>query len=274
MGKDAGGQYNAIVTQRIEIAPGLLILRVTPDTWELGDFVPGQYSVLGLLGAAPRCERADPEEPPPPPEKLIKRAYSIASSSRVREYLEFYITLVHSGALTPRLYLLDIGDRLWMGRKITGMFTLDDVPAEANVLLFATGTGIAPYMSMVRTVLNRGGPRRLGIVHAARHSWDLGYREELQTLEQVSPQLSYLPLISEPEKEPVPWRGRTGFCHDLWLDGTIEKQWGFRPIPENTHIFLCGNPLMIQEMLKVLAEEGFREHSRRSPGNVHLEKYW
>jgi ferredoxin/flavodoxin---NADP+ reductase len=83
-----------------------------------------------------------------------------------------------------------------------------------------------------------------------------------------------MPLISEPDKELVPWKGRTGFCQELWHDGVIQQQWGFRPSPDNTHVFLCGNPLMIEEMLKVLGEAGFAEHSRRSPGQVHLEKYW
>jgi len=81
-----------------------MVIRVAPAGWELADFDPGQFAVLGLPPEASRCEGADDEEEAPKPGKLIRRAYSIASSSATREYIEFYITLVHSGALTPRLF--------------------------------------------------------------------------------------------------------------------------------------------------------------------------
>ena len=174
-----------VVTQQIEVAPGLMILRVAPDGWELPDFLPGQYVVLGLPAGAPRCADSDPEPPSGDPNKLIRRAYSIASSSVAREYLEFYITLVRSGELTPRLFSLQVGQRLWVGRKVTGMFTLRDVPQDKQLVLLATGTGIAPYMSMVRTVLATEGTQRFAVVHGARHSWDLGYQGELIAVQRA-----------------------------------------------------------------------------------------
>ena len=265
---------NAIVTQRTDLAPGSMILRVAPDGWELSDFIPGQYTVLALPGAASRCDESDVEQPEAAPAKLIKRAYSIASSSRAREYLEFYITLVQSGALTPRLFALGIGDRVWLGKKITGVFTLDSVPPESNLVLFSTGTGIAPYISMVRSVLAVDGNRRFAIVHGARHSWDLGYQSELMSLAAVCPQFDYLPIISRPQFEPVGWNGETGYCQDVWTRRLIEHRWGFTPTPENTHVFLCGNPDMIEDALELLTEEHFTEHTKKSPGQVHLEKYW
>ena len=105
-------ELNAIIEQRIEVAPGLVKFRVIPDGWELPDFTPGQFTVLGLPGSAPRVRIADQEEPPADPERLIRRAYSIASSSKAKQYLEFYIALVYSGALTPRLLHL----LAWLGR--------------------------------------------------------------------------------------------------------------------------------------------------------------
>ena len=265
---------NAIVTQRTDLAPGLMILQVAADGWELPDFLPGQYTVLALSGSAPRCEGADPEVPPPPPAKLIKRAYSIASSSRAREYLEFYINLVHSGALTPRIFALSVADRIWLSSKITGVFTLDSVPPDKNVIFIATGTGLAPYMSMVRSVLAEQGNRRFAIIHGARHSRDLGYRSELTSLANVCPNLTYLPIISRPQGEPAPWSGPTGHCQDVWTRRLIQERWGFAPTPENSHVFLCGNPQMIEDTLELLARENFRQNTRKSPGQVHLEKYW
>ena len=268
-----GAMREAIVSQRLDVAPDLIILQVAAKGWDLPDFRSGQYAVLGLPGSVPRCPTADPE-PPQDPNRMIRRAYSIASSSLARHYLEFYVVLVRSGELTPRLFSLRVGDPVWLGRKITGMFTLDQVPAEQNVVLVATGTGLAPYMSMIRTVLTTSCPRRFAIIHGARHSWDLGYQAELMSLAHVCPQFAYVPIVSRPGDEPIPWRGATGYCQDAWKGRVVGGLWGFHPEPANTHVFLCGNPAMIEQMGGILAAEGFREHSRKSPGQVHVEKYW
>jgi len=257
-------ELNAVVQQRFEVAPGLMVIRVAPDGWRLP----------GLPPEAPRCENSDDEEQVPKPGKLIRRAYSIASSSATREYIEFYITLVHSGALTPRLFALGPGDRLWLGPKITGNFTLDDAPADAHLLLVATGTGLAPYMSMLRTMLHEAGERRIAVLLGARHSWDLGYQSELLTMDRLSPAFSYQPIISRPAEEPVPWGGLTGYVQDLWRGRQIGREWGFPPTPNDTRVFLCGNPAMIEDMVTLLADEGFREHSRKQAGHVFVERYW
>jgi len=109
-------------------------------------------------------------------------------------------------------------------------------------------------MSMLRTMLHEAGGRRIAVLLGARHSWDLGYQSELLTMDRLSPALSYQPIISRPKEEPVPWGGLTG--------------------PSDTRVFLCGNPAMIEDMVAILADEGFREHSRKEPGHVFVEKYW
>jgi ferredoxin--NADP+ reductase len=265
---------NAVVMQKIEHAPGLMTIRVAADGWALPDFTPGQYVVLALPGAAPRCATSDPDSEPPDPEKLIRRAYSITSASVANEYLEFYISLVRSGELTPRLFNLKIGDRLWLSAKSTGYFTLNGVPPEMNVVLVATGTGLAPYMSMIRSELvthKRQG--RVAVIHGAYHSWDLGYHAELVMLARLSPLFTYCPVISNPEDEPVRWSGETGFVQRIWQEGLVEKAWGFHPAPENTHVFLCGHPAMIESMEKIIQAEGFTEHTRKAPGQYHVERY-
>ena len=200
---------NAVIQQRIEVAPGLMVIRVVPDGWELPEFTPGQFAVLGLPPEAPRCDVADADEEEHKPGKLIRRAYSIASSSVSREYLK-------------------TGDRLYLGPKITGRFTLDEVPDDNDLVLVATGTGLAPYMSMVRTLLPEGGERRIAVLLGARHSWDLGYQSELLTLDRQSPMFTYLPIISRPAEEPVPWGGPAGYVQDLWRGDGIEQVWGQR----------------------------------------------
>ncbi len=267
-------KLNAVVLQHIEVSPGLAILRVAPDDWVLPDFSAGQFAVLALPGSAPRCRFCDPQEKPADPDKLIKRAYSIASSSMAREYLELYIVLVPSGALTPRLFALKSGDRLWLSPKISGIFTLDDVPADKHVALLSTGTGLAPYMSMLRTKLECGVERRFAVIHGARHSWDLGYRSELRTLDRLCKNFDYIPVISRPNEEAVSWAGEAGYVQDLWRSAPLEQRWGFRPTPDSTHIFLCGNPQMIETMTEMLQSEGYVEHSRKTPGQLYVERYW
>jgi ferredoxin--NADP+ reductase len=271
-------ELNATLTARSDLHHGLLIIRVQPD-FELAPFKPGQYTVLGLPSSAPRSALADPPAPIAEAgngagdDKLIKRAYSIASSSRQGEYLEFFVALVRSGELTPRLFALNPGDRLHLGAKIVGMFTLEDVPLGHDILMVATGTGLAPYISMLRSSYDFDAGHRTIVIHAARNSWDLGYRNELEALASRWPNFHYLPVISDPEREPT-WRGRTGLVYEFFDDDTVERLLG-RPIaPGRLGCFLCGNPRMVEGMLARLGDLGFRKHSRREPGDVFVEEFW
>ncbi len=270
----ADSTLNAVVSQKIEVSPGLIILRVVPDGWVLPDYKAGQFTVLGLPGTAPRHLFSDQEEALGTPENLIKRAYSISSASRNKEYIEFYITMVRSGALTPRIFALETGSRIFLSQKFTGVFTLEMTGSESNIVLLGTGTGLAPYMSMLREDLPCNSNRKYIIVHGARHSWDLGYRSELITIANVCNNFTYIPAITRPELEHIPWGGQSGYIQDLWKNGIIQTKSGLEPTPDNTHIFLCGNPSMIDIMVKLLESDGYKEHSKKSPGQIHLERYW
>jgi len=265
---------NAVVSQRIDVAPGLMVLHVAPDQGVLPEFEPGQFAVVGLPATAPRTPLSDPEEPRQGPDRLIRRAYSIASPSLPGHHLELFLTLVRSGELTPRLFALQPGSRLWLGPKITGLFTLADVPADQHLVLVATGTGLAPYMSMLRTRLSGGSKRRVAVLVGARHSWDIGYQAELRTMQRLVPEFTFLPIVSRPAEEPTPWSGATGHVQSLWTGGALEEAWGFRPTAADTHVFLCGSPAMIEGMERLLGAEGFRLHEKGAPGQVHAEKYW
>jgi ferredoxin--NADP+ reductase len=267
--------YNATLSKKTILTQGLAILRIDPDETPYG-FEPGQYTVLGLLGREPRVLESEAEEAPADPEKMIKRAYSLASGS-TQEHLEFYIVLVTSGALTPRLLAVPEGGRLWLSRKAVGMFTLDSVPPDQDVILVATGTGLAPYVSMVRTRMEAecGGRRRWAILHGGRRSWDLGYRNEFETLRARCSNFFYLPSITRPSPED-PWGGLVGRVNGILVDGTFEERFGARLDPARQHVFLCGNPAMVEEAVKQLGERGFSEwHHRKNPsGTIHVERYW
>ena len=295
-------EYNATVVSRVEVAPGLVIMRVVPDKLPF-EFKAGQYVVLGLKASEPRIDESEKDAPPvllaadagavvgtpesqwavdaqaesvaraaADPDRMIRRAYSIASESRADEYLEFYLTVVMSGDLTPRLFSLKIRDRLYVGPKAVGVFTLDKAPGK-HILMIGTGTGLAPYMSMLRSELVCGGPRQFVIVHGARYSWDLGYRTELTGLARHCPNFHYMPVITRPQEDTT-WRGRSGYLQNLIASGAIEEETGLELTPEHFDIFLCGNPGMIETVIELALARGFVRDKGHDIGTLHTEEYW
>ena len=264
--------YNSVLTGREEINAQLLIMRVQPES-SLFDFKPGQFAVLGLMSREPRVPEADDEEPPAAPHKMIRRAYSIASSSVEKRYLEFYITLITSGQLTPRLFALPYGGRLLLGPKASGIFTLDHVSPGKAVLLIATGTGLAPYMSMLRTMLVTDTSRPYVVLHGARYSWDLGYRAELESLARLRPNLTYIPSITRPDEDPH-FRGYTGRIQTLLDQGIVEALSGVPLNPAQVEVFLCGNPEMARFAREMLTLRGFTASRGKEPGSLHVEEFW
>jgi len=264
---------NSIVTQVIKTSPINIIIRVTPDGWEIPDFEAGQFAVLYLPGSAPRCENAQPEQQEVEPSKMIRRAYSIASSSKNKEYIEFYITLVHNGELTPRIFALKPGDKIGMTSKFTGMFTMDKAPHDANLILIATGTGVAPYISMLRSSALENPNRKIAVLHGAYNSWDLGYSSELSLLQSISSNFTYIPTITDTKDEIIPWGGEVGFVQDIWKLKKLDKKWNQKLTADNSHVFLCGNPYMIDDTIAALESEGFVEHKGKVVGQIHAEKW-
>jgi ferredoxin/flavodoxin---NADP+ reductase len=269
-------EYNATLAQRTEISPGLAIFRFIPDG-DLVAFEPGQYLAIGLKCKEPRCPGADPDPDyskcSGDPERLIRRAYSIASSSLEREFVELYVTLVRSGELTPRLFNLQNGDRLFLGPKATGLFTLAQVPSHKHVLLVSTGTGLAPYISMTRTLLSCNPDRKFVVLNGARYSWDLGYRDELNSLARSCKNFFYFPAITRPENDPA-WNGLHGRIQNILTSGIVEEKTEIAVTPDNFDIFLCGNPGMIEEAIALMAPRGFLKGDRKNPGTLHVEEYW
>lgn len=266
-------KLNAVVTHIIQVSPSMKIFRIAPDGWDLPDFIPGQFAALSLPASAERVAESTPDREEFDADKMIKRVYSVASSSKSKQFIEFYISLVRSGTLTPRLFNLKIGDRIELGKKVVGMFTLEEVPEDNNIVLVATGTGVAPYVSMLRSNILGGGSRKIAVIHGAANSWDLGYSSELMLLENISDRFTYLPTIIDKQNEHVKWHGDTRFVQEMWDAGVIKKAWGIKPTPENTHIFLCGNPKMVESMFELLDKDNFKEHKRKEPGQIHVESW-
>ena len=269
----AGNGYNATLVRRIDVNPALMILRVVPDAG-VAPFRAGQYAVLGLARGEKRVPDAERENGSGSDARgLVRRTYSMSSGSRQGEFYEFYVTLVRSGELTPRLFALQEGSRLWVGPKAAGLFTLDRVPPGQDLLLLATGTGLAPYMSMIRTEPAAGSNRRFIIAHGARLQADLGYRAELETLARRRSNVAYVPTVTRGGDDPA-WRGHTGRLQDLLARRILDDIVGRSILPPGFDVFLCGNPGMIEAVGALMTERGFVRDTPRAPGNLHMEEYW
>lgn len=242
--------HQARITYRRDIAPDLWIVRLDPG----GDFhfAAGQYATLGLFTSGVRNERP----------------YSIVSSPYEPE-LEFFLELVANGGLTPQLHKLQAGAELTLRKTAKGRFKLDLESGRPNHLLVSTVTGVAPYMSFVRTLhadwkQNRFPlGARLFLIHGASRSWEFGYREELESIVAEVPWLSYVPTISR-AWEDTAWTGERGRAEDV-----IRKYadlWNLTPA--DTTAYFCGHPLMAKNGMAILERAGFARSSMKQ------ELYW
>jgi ferredoxin--NADP+ reductase len=129
-------------------------------------------------------------------------------------------------------------------------------------------------MSMLRSEVECGGAQKVVVLHGARYSWDLAYRTELMSLSRQCPNISYLPVVSQKEDDPT-WRGLTGFLQDVLFSGEVERWAGIPLDPDQAHVFLCGNPLMIEAAkARLVAERGYVTDHKKEIGTLHLEEYW
>jgi ferredoxin/flavodoxin---NADP+ reductase len=297
--------YNATVVSLRKVHSDLMVLRVRPD-FPRPIHKPGQYTTLGLGFWEPRVPGVQPEELAPGDErKLVRRVYSVSCSvlddrrdlldiDRT-DWLEFYIVLVRESdkkqapALTPRLFLLREGDRLHLGERITGHFTLDPVKPGDDVIFLATGTGEAPHNYLLWELLRRGHSGRILSASCVRYRRDLGYVEIHEELMRRYSNYAYLTLTT---REAATVKHKV-YIQDLITSGQLEDQLGHPLDAARTHIYLCGNPNMIGAPVKdpitgsrtypqpagvieILEGRGFQldQPQARRKGNVHFEEYW
>lgn len=284
--------FNAALVEKHLFHDTLGIFRVAYDDQALQkDFEPGQFANLALkptpeaiaaqvqAKATDSAQSSDADAPVrrrPGRVKLVRRAYSIASPPSEKRWLEFYIVAVEQGALTPRLFDLEVGDRLFMDTKIKGHFTLQEVPGHKNLVAVATGTGLAPFLAMYKQYKNAPGRfDKFIFVHGVRFEQDLGYREQLEQFAKDDPRVVYLPAVSRAPGDSD-YTGYRGRVTTMFSDGTYEKAIGGKLNPQTDHVFLCGNPAMIDQLEAELVErDGFIVKTpRQKDGNLHFERYW
>ncbi len=239
------------ITSRRDWAPGLMSLSLEASA---SPFTPGQFINLALDVGADR----------------VKRSYSLASAPGAPS--EVYLSLVPEGVLTPALFERGPGDRVWLDDRALGFFTLDHVPAAERLWLVATGTGLGPFLSMLRSPTIWQRFSRIVLVHGVRYVSHLGYGAELSRLvEQHAGQLSYVPALT---REAPPSGALAGRLPALLASGELEQQLSLAIDPALDHVLLCGNPAMIDEVQTVLGARGLNKHRPRKPGHITIESYW
>lgn len=220
---------------------------------EIEPFKPGQFVNLGLV--------VD--------DLFVSRAYSLASPPGAAP--EFYVARIEQGGFTPALFETPVGAPLYVEARAYGFFTLDYVPAARDLWCVATGTGLGPFLSILRgnEVWHRF--ERVLVVHGVRFERHLGYRRTLAELGAArNGRLTYVPVLSR-ETSPDCLHGRVT---EVCASGALEAQAGIALSPQVSHVMLCGNPAMIAEMSELLAARGLTRHRVRKPGHVTSEKYW
>lgn len=289
--------YNATITYFDPRHSDLWVLRVRPDHGEV-QHLAGQYTTLGLGYWEPRIDPAVETLDEKRRQSMIRRSYSISSpifddngylvDPYELEELEFYIVRVpptanRIPALTPRLALKQTGDRIFLGPRMAGRYTLRAVTDPASAVVFlSSGTGEAPHNAMVGQLLSRGHHGPIVSAVSVRYSSDLGYLEAHHQLEQRYGNYTYLPLVTRDPNTPK------RYIQDAISDGTFAELTGGLD-PATTHVYMCGNPAMLGiptwdedtptfpesvGSAQLLHERGFTLDRRGTVGNVHFEAYW
>jgi ferredoxin-NADP reductase len=242
-------QYNARLVRREDMTESLAYFWVRFD----GDptpFEPGQYMTIGVMVEG----------------RIVQRPYSVASPPIAAgdEGYEFYVRLVQGGTFTPLLWRLPVGQAMRMiGPK--GKFVLAPDDARTHIFI-SSGTGNAPFISMMRQLLADGAPRPAVFLNGVSYAHELGYRDIVEGWERTGEYpVRYVPTVSRPD-DPLnaSWTGRTGRVESILAP--VLDELGLDP--SNSIAYICGNPDMILSAEETLLGRGYPEEQ------VHKELYW
>jgi ferredoxin--NADP+ reductase len=200
----------------------------------------------------------------------VARAFSMVSAPG-EPLLEFYGVVVPQGPLSPRLARLQAGEHLFVAANPAGFLVLSEVPHAETLWLMATGTGIAPFISMLRADTPWRRFEKVVLVHAVRLAPELVYRDDIDRARaRHGARFLYVPIVSR-EDAPNALRGRIPV---LLTDGRLEGAAGLELAPTGSQVMLCGNPDMLKDTTRALVERGLRKNRRRTPGQITVESFW
>ena len=265
--------------------PNLFSFTVSrPDSFK---FIAGQFVRLGVnpsqlkyykqLSAVTDYDEDDDEELNEALNEDIFRAYSIVSSP-FDEVLEFFSIVIPDGAFTSQLQHLELGDELLLNTMPFGFLTLAryQKPLPKDLWLLATGTGLAPFLSMLQDLKTWEDYEHIILAYSARSIEELAYIDKIESLQEDfgslvdnPAKLIFIPIVTREAVEGA----LTERLPKLLLDGTLQERAGIALDVDSTHVMLCGNPDMVEDTKETLKSLGL-VMNRRGEGNIAVENYW
>jgi len=239
------------------------LLSFTTTRPENYSFTAGQYARLGL-----RDENG-----------IIWRAFSMVSAPATTATLEFYGIIVANGLFTTRLKQLRTGDSILLEKQRFGFMTPDRFKDGDDLWMLSTGTGIGPYISMLRDPYVWEHFRNLVLVHCVRHANEFSYTEELASVCAAAPfgssaRLQVIRTVTREDSIPTDAPYLKGRITTLLENGQLEKAAGLAMSETASRVMMCGNPEMIDDMRGLLHQRGMRPDRRATPGQFITENYW
>lgn len=220
-------------------------------------FTAGQFARIGLMVNG----------------ELVVRAYSVVSSP-FDENLEFFSIVVPDGAFTSNLQHLEVDDELYLDKTAYGYLTLAryQLPLAHDLWLLATGTGLAPFLSMLQDFETWTKYQHIHLIYSVRSTAELAYVDRIQEIAESFGEghtgFKFVPIIT---------RDPNATLHDrlpvLIENGELEKVVGLSLNPATSHVMLCGNPQMVEDTKDALKQRGLKMN-RRGEGNIAVENYW
>jgi ferredoxin--NADP+ reductase len=248
-------------------APNLFSFRLT--RFKGFRFTPGQFARLGV-------KKPDPGNPKNPSgEKIAWRAYSIVSAD-YDEHLEFYSIVVPGGEFTSELARLQVGDTVYVEKTNYGFLTLDRFENGADLWMLSTGTGLAPFLSMLWDPRTWEMYENLIVVHSVRYPNELAYADTIDGFRQhelfaeMAAKLRYARTVTRARLPGALERRIPAAIEDKSLEAHV----GLPLDHQRSRIMICGNPEMVDETRKLLASRGYSTSRRGAPGHMAVENYW
>lgn len=252
--------------------PNLFSFTVTrPNSFK---FTAGQFVRLGVNPSQLHYYKNNQQ---PAVDEDIFRAYSIVSSP-FDEVLEFFSIVIPDGAFTSQLQHLQVGDQLLLNTMPFGFLTLAryQKPAPKDLWLLATGTGLAPFLSMLQDLQTWQDYEHIVLAYSARTIEELAYIDKIKQLEadfgalvDDPAKLIFIPIVTRESMQGA----LTERLPKLLLDNSLQERAGIVLDTESAHIMLCGNPDMVEDTKETLKTLGF-VMNRRGEGNIAVENYW
>ena len=277
-------------------APTLLSFKVTrPDGFK---FTAGQFVRLGIHGKdlqyfaqnhdaklitsetqgdeeqGHEAQGHEAQDKPIDLDGYVFRAYSVASSP-YDEFIEFFSVVIPQGEFTSKVNHIQVGDSLLLNTTPFGYLTLAryQLPLPNDLWLLATGTGLAPFLSILKTIDVWQQYQRIILVYSARTSQELAYQAQISSIKSIygdnGAAFVFLPIVTR----EADYAGEKARIPNLILSGKLTELVGQKLDKERSHVMLCGNPQMVEDTKEALKSIGLTMN-RRGEGNIAVENYW